>query len=134
VDFDGLEMLQGFNNDFASLWQTVIPDTSFNSNSMPSAGPSQQPQMSLLSDAGPTIGAVAGQGQTVPSTPNLAEGNSGWVQSSPQVGTGTGYAMGQGQQGNEFGVLTDLGTSEFWSQIAAAGQDWGADPNLPFNF
>jgi hypothetical protein len=42
--------------------------------------------------------------------------------------------MGQGQQGNEFGVLTDLGTSEFWSQIAAAGQDWGADPNLPFNF
>ncbi|KAI9633949.1 fungal-specific transcription factor domain-containing protein [Dioszegia hungarica] len=136
VDFDGLEMLQGFNNDFASLWQTVIPDTSFTSNPMPSAGPSQQPQMSLLSDAGPTIGAVAGQGQTVPSTPNLADGNSGWVQSSPQVGTGTGtgYTMGQGQQGNEFGVLTDLGTSEFWSQIAAAGQDWGADPNLPFNF
>jgi hypothetical protein len=161
VDFDGLEMLQGFNNDFASLWQTLIPDASGQydpagalagasaptSSHIPlgAARPSH-PMIAGRIDTGPTIGAVAGQGHTVPSTPELA-GNAGWMPSPHQVrgaasvgvaGGPSGFgAEGQGQgqaHGGIYGVLPDLGSSEFWSQIAAAGQDWEADPNVPFNF
>ena len=191
IDFNGLEMLQGFG-DFSTLWSSMINDQ-FGEGISPSQLNQNAGGMGDMTGLGTDFG-VSGNGAGVGSNPGqglghgaggAAAGSSGAnmgpplaasLQASPAAPTrGTG-GMGNSSTGDWFspsglvrdrtkhqthtpqltpggsvaphpfpnpgndattpgflGNLPDLTSSEFWSSVAGAGQDWGADPNVPFN-
>jgi len=103
VDFNGLEMLQGFTGaDVASFWNTLNVD----------------PPYATSSHGQPMSRQVSIPGQH---TPQSASGSvtgprpSAWTYQSPPTGmdhTGVG--------------------ADFWSQVAGGSFNWAADPSVPF--
>jgi hypothetical protein len=187
VEFNGLEMLQGFG-DFSSLWSSMINDQ-YGEGVSPSLGGVQggMDDMGAGSASGAGVGgtnggagmgaaggAGAGGGNMGPPLSGVHPSPSGSIPPAhnntqmPNTNTNSdwfspsnsdrtkhtpgahGQGQGQGQMTTPGGGpvphgfpmsdaptpglnLPDLTSSEFWSSIAGAGQDWGADPNVPFN-
>ena len=174
VDFNGLEMLQGFG-DFSSLWSSMINDQ-FGDGISPSmntgagvagsngaggqagavgqgAGAGSGSGGHGMANMGPPTGMTTGvhaspvghaftshsnTGQAAewfsPSGSDRARLTPGAQLTTPGGGpVPHGFPMGDTPTPGFLGNLPDLTSSEFWSSVAGAGQDWGADPNVPFN-
>ena len=110
INFDGLEMLQGF--DFGTTdWNSFVSPTAaaqyvMSGHSTPQSG------------SGPSPTSWNIQGKDVPANSTM------------------GLNLGQGHTSSGQGVVGNNGTGggfDFWSQVAPGGYDWASDPNVPFN-
>ena len=111
VDFNGLEMLQGFTGaDLTSFWNTLASDPF-----MPNTR--QSPPIAISDRNTPRPGSGPGTG------PGL----------SPSTWTFQNSPMGMGGSGSGSGVGVAGGEAEFWNQVAGESFDWAADPSMPFN-
>lgn len=160
VDFNGLEMLQGFQPDFATLWSSLMNEPYNEGMGTPQAqgqgqgqgqghmggsmsGATSTPLVTQMPLAGAGAGGSDGPSPRVqtqtpmqPQTQTQTQTQAAWTPSgmgapgysptTPSAGAGASTIFGNLP-------IPDISSSEFWSAVAGAGQDWGADPNVPFN-
>lgn len=119
VNFNGLEMLQGFTGVGAAshFWASLVSDPSeTNLHAGPGARDGYGPQHFTLS----------GQG-----TPTSGQGVS---PSSWQQPTSSSGQLNPALTGDIGEIAHTSEGIEFWSQVAGSSFDWQADPNVPFSF
>ncbi|KAK8853127.1 hypothetical protein IAR55_003828 [Kwoniella newhampshirensis] len=121
VNFDGLELLQGFGDGAVNFWNNIT----FTGDGTYSAA------------TNPIQASTQGQifsGQTTPnSTGGSGPSPSSWQAQAQVQAQGQGPTSGSVQQ---YGLqqTPDIDQfADFWGQVAGNTFDWQADPNVPFN-
>jgi hypothetical protein len=152
MTFDGLEMLQGFTGDVASLWTALAAEQWLNTSPAPTGGGTTGvgpvPGFSYSGQNTPNSNAGSGSGGQPTTNPSpgawqftgaaastgTATGN-GNGNGTTGTGTGTGTATGNGVSGLSpvNGLSGGFDLNDFWSQVNGGSFDWQADPAVPFN-
>ncbi|WVQ73053.1 hypothetical protein IAR50_002616 [Cryptococcus sp. DSM 104548] len=145
VNFEGLELLQGFSGGAAGFWNTfAYMDGAYPAQAGGSgSGPSSAPMSASASASGHyvpsgeqlTPGSTTGSGMSPSAWQGQGQGQSLQTPGGGgYVNHGEGYVpadqtgQGQGQGGNQ-----GQAQAAFWEQVTGSTFDWQADPNVPFN-
>ncbi|ODN81564.1 hypothetical protein L202_01979 [Cryptococcus amylolentus CBS 6039] len=151
VNFEGLELLQGFSGGAAGFWNTFsyVDGTYPSASGRADSGQSSAPMSASASTSGQympsgeqlTPGSASGSGVSPSAWQGQGQGQ--FLQTpggGSYVNQGEGYVSsdqtGQGQGGHQVQAQAQAeaqGQAAFWEQVTGSTFDWQADPNVPFN-